>query len=270
MFIGIEEGVQVSEVPAEGESVGVGGDQVESGPVESDPVVEDTAPVESVPVAENTAAVESAPVESTPATENTNNTENAPATESIPSNEFDIEAELNKREARAKKFGTQFNREQCRAQLLKENKGASQSVKETKKDLIASRKARFGLNGNDKIQARRQRFGEPTATNEVLSAREAKFGKVDMSRFQRERGQKRFGNGENRNRKNRRFHYHCFLHNKHPKDTNLRRLTPYSLSRKRSGVGTSGARPLRLRMDLTISLVLVPSVRGSPPLYACQ
>ena len=248
-----------SEVPAEGESVGAVGDQMESVPV-----------VESVTVAEDTAPVESAPVESTPATENTNNTENAPATESTPSSEFDIEAELNKREARAKKFGTQFNREQCRAQLLKENKGASQSVKETKKDLIASRKARFGLNGNDKIQARRQRFGEPTATNEVLSAREAKFGKVDMSRFQRERGQKRFGNGENRNRKNRRFHYHCFLHNKHPKDTNLRRLTPYSLSRKRSGVGTSGARPLRLRMDLTISLVLVPSVRGSPPLYACQ
>ena len=247
MFIGIEEGVQVSEVPAEGESVGVGGDQVESAPV-----------------------VENNAVENAPATESTNITENAPATESIPSNEFDIEAELNKREARAKKFGTQFNREQCRAQLLKENKGASQSVKETKKDIIASRKARFGLNDNDKIQARRQRFGEPTATNEVLSAREAKFGKVDMSRFQRERGQKRFGNGENRNRKNRRFHYHCFLHNKHPKDTNLRRLTPYSLSRKRSGVGTSGARPLRLRMDLTISLVLVPSVRGSPPLYACQ
>ena len=261
----------MSEVPVEGENVGAVVDQVEGVPVvESVTVAEDTAPVESVPVAENTAAVESAPVESTPATENTNNTENAPATESTPSSEFDIEAELNKREARAKKFGTQFNREQCRAQLLKENKGASQSVKETKKDLIASRKARSGLNDNDKIQARRQRFGEPTATNEVLSAREAKFGKVDMSRFQRERGQKRFGNGENRNRKNRRFHYHCFLHNKHPKDTNLRRLTPYSLSRKRSGVGTSGARPLRLRMDLTISLVLVPSVRGSPPLYACQ
>ena len=207
MFIGIEEGVQVSEVPAEGESVGVGGDQVEGVPVESDPVVE------SVPVVENTApvvegnAVENAPaIENAPATESTNITENAPATESIPSNEFDIEAELNKREARAKKFGTQFNREQCRAQLLKENKGASQSVKETKKDIIASRKARFGFNDNDKIQARRQRFGEPTATNEVLSAREAKFGKVDMSRFQRERGQKRFGNGDNRSRKNRRFH----------------------------------------------------------------
>ena len=194
----------MSEVPVEGENVGAVVDQVEGVPVESDPVVE------SVPVVENkdpveSAPVENTPVENTPATENTN-TENAPATESIPSNEFDIEAELNKREARAKKFGTQFNREQCRAQLLKENKGASQSVKETKKDIIASRKARFGLNDNDKIQARRQRFGEPTATNEVLSAREAKFGKVDMSRFQRERGQKRFGNGENRNRKNRRFH----------------------------------------------------------------
>ena len=204
MFIGIEEVVQVSEVPVEGENVGAVVDQVEGVPVESDPVVE------SVPVVENkdpveSAPVENTPVENTPATENTN-TENAPATESIPSNEFDIEAELNKREARAKKFGTQFNREQCRAQLLKENKGASQSVKETKKDIIASRKARFGLNDNDKIQARRQRFGEPTATNEVLSAREAKFGKVDMSRFQRERGQKRFGNNENRSRKNRRFH----------------------------------------------------------------
>ena len=201
MFIGIEEVVQVSEVPVEGENVGAVVDQVEGVPVESDPVVE------SVPVVENTApVVEGNAVENAPATESTNITENAPATESIPSNEFDIEAELNKREARAKKFGTQFNREQCRAQLLKENKGASQSVKETKKDIIASRKARFGLNNNDKIQARRQRFGEPTATNEVLSAREAKFGKVDMSRFQRERGQKRFGNNENRNRKNRRFH----------------------------------------------------------------
>ena len=201
----------MSEVPAEGENVGVVVDQVESVPVENDPVVE-SAPVvesnaaESAPVVENAPVVESAPaIENTPATENTN-TENAPATESTPSNEFDIEAELNKREARAKKFGTQFNREQCRAQLLKENKGASQSVKETKKDIIASRKARFGLNGNDNIQARRQRFGEPTATNEVLSAREAKFGKVDMSRFQRERGQKRSGNGDNRNRKNRRFY----------------------------------------------------------------
>ena len=194
----------MSEVPAEGENVGVGGDQVESVPVESDPavesvpVVEDTTPVESN-AAENNAVESNASVENTPL-------ENAPATETTPSNEFDIEAELNKREARAKKFGTQFNREQCRAQLLKESKGASQSVKETKKDIIASRKARFGLNDNDKIQARRQRFGEPTATNEVLSAREAKFGKVDMSRFQRERGQKRFGNGDNRSRKNRRFH----------------------------------------------------------------
>ena len=199
--------MQVSEVPVEGENVGAVVDQVEGVPVESDPVVESVPVVENTASAvENTAAVENNAVENAPATENTNITENVPATESTPSSEFDIEAELNKREARAKKFGTQFNREQCRAQLLKENKGASQSVKETKKDLIASRKARFGLNGNDKIQARRQRFGEPTATNEVLSAREAKFGKVDMSRFQRERGQKRFGNDENRNRKNRRFH----------------------------------------------------------------
>ena len=201
MFIGIEEGVQESEVPAEGENVSAVVDQVESVPV-----VDGAPVVEGVPVAESTPVENNAPIESTPATENTNNTENVPAIESAPSNEFDIEAELNKREARAKKFGAPFNREQCRAQLLKENKGTSQSVKETKKDIIASRKARFGLNEDDKIQARRQRFGEPAATNEVFSAREAKFGKVDMSRFQRERGQKRFGNGDNRNRKNRRFH----------------------------------------------------------------
>ena len=201
VFIGIEEGVQESEVPAEGENVSAVVDQVESVPV-----VDGAPVVEGVPVAESTPVENNAPIESTPATENTNNTENVPAIESAPSNEFDIEAELNKREARAKKFGAPFNREQCRAQLLKENKGTSQSVKETKKDIIASRKARFGLNEDDKIQARRQRFGEPAATNEVFSAREAKFGKVDMSRFQRERGQKRFGNGDNRNRKNRRFH----------------------------------------------------------------
>ena len=207
MFIGIEEGVQESEVPAEGENVSAVVDQVEGVPVvEGAPVVDGAPVVEGVPVAESTPVENNAPIESTPATENTNNTENVPAIESAPSNEFDIEAELNKREARAKKFGTPFNREQCRAQLLKENTGTSQSVKETKKDIIASRKARFGLNEDDKIQARRQRFGEPTATNEVFSAREAKFGKVDMSRFQRERGQKRFGNGDNRNRKNRRFH----------------------------------------------------------------
>ena len=196
----------MSEVPAEGENVGAVVDQVESAPVVENNAVESAPVVENTSAVENTAAVENNAVENAPATENTNITENVPATESTPSNEFDIEAELNKREARAKKFGTQFNREQCRAQLLKESKGASQSVKETKKDIIASRKARFGLNDNDKIQARRQRFGEPTATNEVLSAREAKFGKVDMSRFQRERGQKRFGNNENRSRKNRRFH----------------------------------------------------------------
>ena len=131
---------------------------------------------------------------------------------------FDIEAELDKREARAKKFGAEFNREQYRAQLLKTNAKQSSSLRE---DVLASRRARFGGNDKDKMQARKQRFGgndeekmqarkqrfaEPTASQEVLSAREARFGKVDENYAQNLRGRKRFGNRRNENNGKRIFH----------------------------------------------------------------
>ena len=118
---------------------------------------------------------------------------------------FDIEAELDKREARAKKFGAEFNREQCRAQLLR---GNAQQASGLREDMLASRRARFGSSDSDKMQARKQRFGEPNASKEVLSAREAKFGKVEKNHFQNLRGQKRFGNRRNNGNGKRVFYCH--------------------------------------------------------------
>ena len=158
-------------------------------------------------------------VEAPVTTEVSAETETAANQEVQPAEEaFDIEAELDKREARAKKFGAEFNREQCRAQLLKTNAKQSSSLRE---DVLASRRARFGGNDKDKMQARKQRFGgndedkmqarkqrfaEPTASQEVLSAREARFGKVDENYAQNLRGRKRFGNRRNENNGKRIFH----------------------------------------------------------------
>ena len=69
---------------------------------------------------EATATTEAA--EQTEATEATEQTEAAVQTKTIETVEsFDIEAELDKREARSKKFGTAFDREACRQQLLRAN-----------------------------------------------------------------------------------------------------------------------------------------------------
>ena len=113
---------------------------------------------------------------------------------------IDIDAELARREERAKRFGGAFDREQCREQLLKQQQQvAAVSLRET-------RRARFGASDAEKKQQREARFGATKANAEsvddaVKAARIAKFGQVDMSRFERKRSQPLA-----RGRKSRRFH----------------------------------------------------------------
>ena len=186
--------------------------------MESSVPTESEAPISTEVSAEAPLSTEVS-VEAPVTTEVSAETETAVNQEVQPAEEaFDIEAELDKREARAKKFGAEFNREQCRAQLLKTNAKQSSSLRE---DVLAARRARFGGNDKDKMQARKQRFGgndeekmqarkqrfaEPTASQEVLSAREARFGKVDENYAQNLRGRKRFGNRRNENNGKRIFH----------------------------------------------------------------
>ena len=186
--------------------------------MESSVPTESEAPISTEVSAEAPLSTEVS-VEAPVTTEVSAETETAANQEVQPAEEaFDIEAELDKREARAKKFGAEFNREQCRAQLLKANAKQTSSLRE---DVLAARRARFGGNDKDKMQARKQRFGgndeekmqarkqrfaEPTASQEVLSAREARFGKVDENYAQNLRGRKRFGNRRNENNGKRIFH----------------------------------------------------------------
>ena len=146
---------------------------------------------EAVPEAVPT---EAAPVETAP----TESTSIKSTTTTSPT--IDIDAELARREERAKRFGGAFDREQCREQLLKQQQQvAAVSLRET-------RRARFGASDAEKKQQREARFGATKANAEsvddaVKAARIAKFGQVDMSRFERKRSQPLA-----RGRKSRRFH----------------------------------------------------------------
>ena len=152
----------------------------------------EAAPVETAPV--ETAPVETAPTETAP----TESTSIKSTTTTSPT--IDIDAELARREERAKRFGGAFDREQCREQLLKQQQQvAAVSLRET-------RRARFGASDAEKKQQREARFGATKANSEsvddaVKAARIAKFGQVDMSRFERKRSQPLA-----RGRKSRRFH----------------------------------------------------------------
>ena len=152
----------------------------------SEAVPTEAAPVETAPV--ETAPTETAPTESTSIKSTTTT-----------SPTIDIDAELARREERAKRFGGAFDREQCREQLLKQQQQvAAVSLRET-------RRARFGASDAEK-QQREARFGATKANAEsvddaVKAARIAKFGQVDMSRFERKRSQPLA-----RGRKSRRFH----------------------------------------------------------------
>ena len=155
----------------------------------------EAVPTEAVPNATSEAVpTETAPTETAP----TESTSIKSTTTTSPT--IDIDAELARREERAKRFGGAFDREQCREQLLKQQQqAAAVSLRET-------RRARFGASDAEKKQQREARFGATKANAEsvddaVKAARIAKFGQVDMSRFERKRSQPLA-----RGRKSRRFH----------------------------------------------------------------
>ena len=108
----------------------ISGEAIPSGDVPSESVPDNAVPSESVPP--ETTPVESVPAELATA-ENVSAETNPPVTdpitpEAMPSEaslDFDIEAELDKREMRSKKFGTAFDRELCRQQLLREHSGGT-------------------------------------------------------------------------------------------------------------------------------------------------
>ena len=112
----------------------ISGEAIPSGDVPSESVPDSTMPSESVPP--ETTPVESVPDSTVPSEsvpESASAETNPPITDPItpeatPSEaslDFDIEAELDKREMRSKKFGTAFDRELCRQQLLREHSGGT-------------------------------------------------------------------------------------------------------------------------------------------------
>ena len=184
---GAEKSGAVQESGSNGEVVATEAPAVEAVSAEAAAAAPEAAPVETAPV--ETAPVETAPTESTSIKSTTTT-----------SPTIDIDAELARREERAKRFGDAFDREQCREQLLKQQQQvAAVSLRET-------RRARFGASDAEKKQQREARFGATKANAEsvddaVKAARIAKFGQVDMSRFERKRSQPLA-----RGRKSRRFH----------------------------------------------------------------
>ena len=185
---------------AKGVEVAVEAAAIETTATSAEPVTTETTPA-TEPTAATEEAAATAVTEATAATETTPaTTETTPATTTT-----DIEAELTRREERAKRFGGEFDRERCREQLLKEQQRTADA------SLRESRRARFGATDAEKKQQREARFGtasgDASKTNAepvndaVKAARIAKFGQVDMSRFERKRSQPL-----SRGRKSRRFH----------------------------------------------------------------
>lgn len=194
---GAEKSGAVQESGSNGKVVATEAPAVEAVSAEAAAAAPEAAPVETAPV--ETAPTETAPVEAAPTeTAPTESTSIKSTTTTSPT--IDIDAELARREERAKRFGGAFDREQCREQLLKQQQQvAAVSLRET-------RRARFGASDAEKKQQREARFGATKANAEsvddaVKAARIAKFGQVDMSRFERKRSQPLA-----RGRKSRRFH----------------------------------------------------------------
>lgn len=184
---GAEKSGAVQESGSNGKVVATEAPAVEVVSSEAAAAAAEAVPTEAAPV--ETAPTETAPTESTSIKSTTTT-----------SPTIDIDAELARREERAKRFGGAFDREQCREQLLKQQQQvAAVSLRET-------RRARFGASDAEKKQQREARFGATKANAEsvddaVKAARIAKFGQVDMSRFERKRSQPLA-----RGRKSRRFH----------------------------------------------------------------
>ena len=189
---GAEKSGAVQESGSNGKVVATEAPAVEAVSAEAAAAAPEAVPTEAAPV--ETAPVETAPTETAP----TQSTSIKSTTTTSPT--IDIDAELARREERAKRFGGAFDREQCREQLLKQQQQvAAVSLRET-------RRARFGASDAEKKQQREARFGATKANSEsvddaVKAARIAKFGQVDMSRFERKRSQPLA-----RGRKSRRFH----------------------------------------------------------------
>ena len=189
---GAEKSGAVQESGSNGEVVATEAPAVEVVSSEAAAAAPEAVPTEAAPV--ETAPTETAPTETAP----TESTSIKSTTTTSPT--IDIDAELARREERAKRFGGAFDREQCREQLLKQQQQvAAVSLRET-------RRARFGASDAEKKQQREARFGATKANAEsvddaVKAARIAKFGQVDMSRFERKRSQPLA-----RGRKSRRFH----------------------------------------------------------------
>lgn len=189
---GAEKSGAVQESGSNGKVVATEAPAVEAVSAEAAAAAPEAVPTEAAPV--ETAPVETAPTETAP----TESTSIKSTTTTLPT--IDIDAELARREERAKRFGGAFDREQCREQLLKQQQQvAAVSLRET-------RRARFGASDAEKKQQREARFGATKANAEsvddaVKAARIAKFGQVDMSRFERKRSQPLA-----RGRKSRRFH----------------------------------------------------------------
>ena len=194
---GAEKSGAVQESGSNGKVVATEAPAVEAVSAEAAAAAPEAVPTEAAPV--ETAPVETAPTETAPTeTAPTESTSIKSTTTTSPT--IDIDAELARREERAKRFGGAFDREQCREQLLKQQQQvAAVSLRET-------RRARFGASDAEKKQQREARFGATKANAEsvddaVKAARIAKFGQVDMSRFERKRSQPLA-----RGRKSRRFH----------------------------------------------------------------
>ena len=189
---GAEKSGAVQKSGSNGEVVATEAPAVEAVSAEAAAAAPEAVPTEAAPV--EAAPTETAPTETAP----TESTSIKSTTTTSPT--IDIDAELARREERAKRFGGAFDREQCREQLLKQQQQvAAVSLRET-------RRARFGASDAEKKQQREARFGATKANAEsvddaVKAARIAKFGQVDMSRFERKRSQPLA-----RGRKSRRFH----------------------------------------------------------------
>ena len=194
---GAEKSGAVQESGSNGEVVATEAPAVEAVSADAAAAAPEAVPTEAAPV--ETAPVETAPTETAP-TEITPTESTSIKSTTTTSPTIDIDAELARREERAKRFGGAFDREQCREQLLKQQQQvAAVSLRET-------RRARFGASDTEKKQQREARFGATKANAEsvddaVKAARIAKFGQVDMSRFERKRSQPLA-----RGRKSRRFH----------------------------------------------------------------
>ena len=176
-------------------------------PTESTEVIEGSvAPAASAAPTEPTANAVVAPTEPTAnavVAPTEPSTTAAAAAAAEPAEPFDIEAELNKREARSKKFGTTFDREACRQQLLRAHSAPTpQPVATAGAPLDQDVSSRFGTNPQraKRFSERRAKFGaversqsagrradpvvpqEDSISAELRAEREKKFGVVEPSR----------------------------------------------------------------------------------------